>query len=272
MVQYANVRLHPIESLDAAGYDLVAVVDTQPGTGNNSLPAGVVPEIVIDHHPVRQLTRSSVFTDIRGRYGATSTILCEYLAEAGIVPDTALATALVYGIRSDTQDLGRESTKSDINAFLSLYPLANTRVLGRIEHGPVPVTYFRMLAKALRNASVFGPSVVTGLEDLDNPDMLGEVADLLLRKDDTAWTLCYGWHDGRMIFSLRTSDPDAHAGRVAHRIAGRNGSGGGHRTLAAGRVQIAANSPSARRRAEERLVKRFVRAVGADDCIPEKLI
>ena len=94
LVKYLGLNLRPCDEIDYEKYDLVAMVDTQPGTGNNSLPETVTPNIVIDHHPIRRQTRTAAFTDVRSGYGAASTILVEYLIEAGITPDTPLATAL----------------------------------------------------------------------------------------------------------------------------------------------------------------------------------
>ncbi|MBP8911062.1 MAG: DHH family phosphoesterase, partial [Phycisphaerae bacterium] len=152
LVKYLGLNLRCYAELAYDKYDLVAMVDTQPGTGNNSLPEGVLPDIVIDHHPIRRLTRTVEFTDIRSSYGATSTILVEYLIEAGITPETPLATALLYGIRSDTQDLGREASRADIDAIEFLYPFANNRMIGEIQRGKVPRVYYQMLADALKNA------------------------------------------------------------------------------------------------------------------------
>ena len=108
LVRYLGLNLLKMDKLDAGNFDLVAMVDTQPGTGNNGLPVEHVPDIVIDHHPIRPATRKARFFDIRGRYGSTSTILYEYMEEAGIDIEIPLATALAYGIRSDTSDqIGR---------------------------------------------------------------------------------------------------------------------------------------------------------------------
>jgi nanoRNase/pAp phosphatase (c-di-AMP/oligoRNAs hydrolase) len=196
------------------------MVDTQPGTGNNSLPAGIEPDIVIDHHPIHRQTRAAPFTDIRRSYGATSTILVEYLIEAGITPDPPLATALLYGIRSDTQDLGRECSRYDIEAIEFLYPFANKRMLGIIQRGKVPRVYYQMLADALRNARVQGPAVITELGDIDNPDMIAEVADLLLREDETTWSMCTGYWNNKLLISLRTSEETILAGE-GHQAHGR---------------------------------------------------
>jgi len=109
-----------------------------------------LPHVVIDHHPIRRLTRTGIVYRHPQRYGAASTILVEYLIEAGITPDTPLANRPALCIRSDTQDLGREATRADIEAIELLYPLANKRMLGIIQRGEVPRVYFQMLADALR--------------------------------------------------------------------------------------------------------------------------
>jgi nanoRNase/pAp phosphatase (c-di-AMP/oligoRNAs hydrolase) len=272
MVRYLGLNLRPIEEIEPAKFSAVAMVDTQPGTGNNSLAADVVPDIVIDHHPIRRATRRSPFTDIRSRYGATATILWEYLQAAGIAPQTPLATALIYGIRSDTHDLGRESTQADVNAFLALYPLANKRMLSRIENGQVPRRYFRVLAQGLTSARTFGKCVVTGLGEIESADVLGEVADLLLRNEESTWALCLGVCKGTLWISLRTSDTGVNAGAFMRRTVGRDGTGGGHNASAGGQIPLEEDSWLARRKAEERVVQRFLRLAGESERRGQALI
>jgi nanoRNase/pAp phosphatase (c-di-AMP/oligoRNAs hydrolase) len=57
----------------------VALADTQPGAGNNALPAGSEVAIVIDHHSWRGPVAIAGYVDVRPEVGATSTILAEYL-------------------------------------------------------------------------------------------------------------------------------------------------------------------------------------------------
>ena len=161
LVRYLNLNLLSCRNIDFKQFDLIGMVDTQPGTGNNSLPANIVPDFVFDHHPFRRNTRLSGFYDVRRKYGSTSTILLEYLCKAGLVPDVPLATAMLYAVRSDTQDLGREAAQADIRAIELLFPIANKRMLSEIQRGSVPKEYFRMLSESLQNARVCGHSIVT---------------------------------------------------------------------------------------------------------------
>jgi nanoRNase/pAp phosphatase (c-di-AMP/oligoRNAs hydrolase) len=264
LVNYLNLNLRPCAEIDYDKFDLIALVDTQPGTGNNCLPATVLPEIVIDHHPIRRQTRMVPFTDIRSGYGATATILVEYLIEAGITPDTPLATALLYGIRSDTQDLGREAARADIEAIEFLYPFANKRMLSIIQRGKVPRVYYQMLADALRNARVQGPAIITELGDIDNPDMIAEVADLLLREDETTWTMCTGYWNDKLLISIRTSEESNLAEKVIRHMVARRGTGGGHLTYAGGQIPLTKGTKKEREELEKHIEQKFLEAIGAE--------
>jgi nanoRNase/pAp phosphatase (c-di-AMP/oligoRNAs hydrolase) len=265
LVQYLRLNLRLCSEVDFAKFDLVAMVDTQPGTGNNCVPEGVTPDIVIDHHPFRRASKAAAVADVRSKYGATSTILVEYLIELGIPPDMALATALLFGIRSDTQDLGREAVRADIDAIDFLFPLANHRMLGEIQRGSVERPYFAMLTKALENARVYGRSIITTLDTIDNPDMIGEVADLLLRDEDIIWTMCSGLYQGRLLISIRSLDENGRADKIVRSVVARKGAGGGHHSYAGGQIPLPEGTEAERKNLLKLIQRRFLKAVGADD-------
>jgi nanoRNase/pAp phosphatase (c-di-AMP/oligoRNAs hydrolase) len=264
LLKYVGLKTRDMSEIDLARFDRLAMVDAQPGAGNVSFDSAVRLDVVIDHHPIRRETRSARFTDVRSRYGATSTILYEYLKAAAIEIPPPLATAMVYGIRSDTQDLGRESTRADLEAFLDLYPSANARALGRIVQAPLPRSYYSKLRVALDNATVYGNRVVSDLGRLDSPEMVAEAADLLLRAEGIEWAMCLAVIDGWIHLSLRTSGRDRHAGRIARNLGGRRGFGGGHQALAASQIPLPGRNES-RRRLEtivRGLTRRFLKATG----------
>ncbi len=262
MVHYLNLNMLQCRQIKFEQYDLIAIVDTQPGTGNNSLPQNTMPQIVFDHHPFRSTTRLCEFYDVRREYGATSTILLEYFQRAELVPDVPIATALLYAIRSDTQDLGREASQADIRAIEILFPIANKRMLSEIQRGSVPKEYFRMLSEALQNARVYGNAIITHIGKINNPDMIGEVADLFLREDDTNWTMCTGFFEGRLLISIRTSQEENRADKAVKFIVARNGTGGGHLTYAGGQVPLKKDSESERQKLKQFIENKFLQAVG----------
>ena len=272
LVRYLNLNLRPIAEIKLDQFDVVAMVDTQPGVGNNSLPPNIVPDIVLDHHPFRMTTRRSRLNDVRSRYGATATIMLEYLRQAKIVPDMQLATALLYAIRSDTQDLGRQAVRADIEAISELYPLANKRMLSEIQRGRVKREYFALLSYALQHARIFGNAVIAGLPETNIPDMVGEVADLLLRDDEADWALCYGVFCRKILLSIRTSQSNKTAEEVIRSIVSKVGTGGGHETIAGGQIPLVEGTKAELRRLEVLIKRRFLGRIGAKGKKARRLI
>ena len=238
LIDYLGLNLRRIAEVNLDTFDLIAMVDTQPGTGNNPLPEEKKPDIVIDHHPIHKITRSVAFTDIRSGYGATATILCEYLKEAKLDLDAPLATALLYGIRSDTQDLGRQAKKADFDAHYFLYSKANLRMLAQIQHSKLADEEYQFLDTTLVKAQVFSPCIFTRLGAVENPYMTGEIADLLVRREHTEWCLCSAIVKDNVLLSLRSKNEKKDAGSVIKRIVGRSGTAGGHHMLAGGQVPL----------------------------------
>jgi len=272
LVRYVNLNLRSMDEALSERHDLIALVDTQPGQRNSSLPREVLPDIVIDHHPICTGTRRAQFTDIRSRYGATSTILFEYLAAACIEPDVPLATALLYGIRSDTQDFGREARQADIDASNALYGLANKRMLGAIQRGTVPLEYFQLLAAALEGARRCGSSIYSGLGRVDDPDMVAEVADLLLRYEEADWSLCWAYLGGMVWLSVRTLSTDVPANKIVRHIVRRKGSGGGHPSMAAGQILLPSDKATDRKRLDRLIRQRFLKATGQEAAACRRMV
>jgi nanoRNase/pAp phosphatase (c-di-AMP/oligoRNAs hydrolase) len=271
LVKYLGLNLRSIQQIELGQFELFAMVDTQPGTGNNSLSETIEPDIVIDHHTCRPQTRRCRFSDIRSRYGATATILYEYLKAAGIKPDVPMATALLYAIRSDTQDLGRDAIKADIRALTHLYFQANKRMLSQIQHGKVRRDYYRLLADGMNNAKVYGNAIVTRLGNIDNPDMIGEIADLLLRDDQTDWVMVYGLSQDKLLISLRTYQENACADKVIRHLVARRGTGGGHSSYAGGQISVQKLTKKQIENLQKTLINRFVKQVTGNSPTPVAL-
>ena len=195
--------------------------------------------------PLRSLTIIQIgrnsgsvpFVDLRGGYGATSTILTEYLQEAEVPIDPRVATALFYGISSETQHLGRDTNPTDIVASQFLYPYVNKRLLSEIEHPPLSREYFRLVGQAVHNAVLYGDTVVTLLEAVPYPDAVAEVADFLLRLDSVKWSVCLAPYKDFFYVSLRTNDANARAGLLLASIL-PSGMAGGHGMVAGGKIKV----------------------------------
>jgi len=219
-------------------YPIVCLVDAQPRSGNSILISRD-PQIVIDHHLLpKKHAWTAEFVDIRPGYGSTSTILYEYLQAAKIHPNPKLATALFYGIQSDTQDLGRESNTADIKAYRDLFLIADKKKLSRIRHAPVPADYFEMLVNGLSTCAVAGTTILSYIPSCHNADMIAEMADFLLRLRGMRAAVCYGVYGDKILLSARTVDARGNAAKRMKRVVSRIGASGGHRTMAGGQIPI----------------------------------
>ena len=263
MRTYLNIELVPVSEVRFTGDVQIALVDTQPGRSNNSLPEAVVPTVVIDHHPAYAAYPGVPFLDLRENYGATSTILTEYLRESKLDVEPKIATALFYGIAAETQDLGREATAADIEASHFLYPYANKRRLAKIENARVPREYFRVFREAIDHAVLYDHKVVVSLlGDVQYPDMVAEVADFLLRLDGAEWSAAIGAFNGCLYCSIRTTDRDTNAGDLLQGVLGAK-SAGGHDQIAGGRIPLGPD-PAERVQKACDVRHRFLSALGVD--------
>src|SRR5262245_19423342 len=270
MLTYLNITLVPVSEVRFNGETGVVLVDTQPGRPNNSLPDGVTPVAVIDHHPAYASYEGVPFLDLRADYGATSTMVTEYLRESKLVPESKIATALFYGITAETQDLGREATAADIEAAHFLYPHTNKRRLAKIENARVPREYFRVFREAIERATLYDKLVVSMLGEVQYPDMVAEVADFLLRLDQVEWAAAIGTFGSCLHCSLRTTDRDVNAGDLLQKVLGSR-SAGGHDMIAGGRLHVG-DDPAARERAVAMVRDRLLAALGVDDEPGEPLV
>ena len=181
MVRALALRFSHLRRLSFKKYARFALVDTQPKTGNNQLPHDVVPDLVIDHHPLRKATQAAPFVDVRRDYGATATIAGEYLLASGLEPTRHHATALVYAIRSETLDFLREAAGPDRKLYDRLLPRVDKGALARIQRAPLPVSYFRNLHQGLESLETVETLIISHLGVVEQPNIIPEIADLLLR-------------------------------------------------------------------------------------------
>lgn len=261
LVDVLNLPVRPIEAVELARYPVLAIVDFQHTAGHHSLPSERVPDIVIDHHPVKRGSRAVPFYDYRRRVGATCTIVAQYLFAAEVDIDWRLATALTYGIKSETRDLARETEPIDIETYLRLYPLADKRRLAEIEMAPVGAGYFAVLAEALERARVYGDAlVITALGAMPNGDMAAEMADIFLRLAGLRCAVVMGRFEGQLIVSVRTPSHTDDSGAIIERVFAHRGSAGGHGCMAAGQIPLDGQDEAAYTALEQDLTRGFRRA------------
>jgi nanoRNase/pAp phosphatase (c-di-AMP/oligoRNAs hydrolase) len=252
----------PLKQLSKADWKLVshvALVDSQPGAGNNPLPAGQRPAIVLDHHVWREQTTLAIFHDVRPDAGSTSTILTEYLQAVGLEPPEPLATALFYGIKTDTMGLARGAGLADVAAYYYLQPLVDIDALIEIERAQVPAGYFKSFVTAFRAARVHGSFVLSYLGPMGYPDLAAEIADQLLRLEGIQWVLCMGVYNDNLNLAARTRSRKGGAGQFVRAIVGDLGIAGGHGSMAGGQVPLQGADPEELARSLSQLALRYLK-------------
>lgn len=236
------------------------VVDTQPAFGNNCLMPQDHVVGVIDHH-LSPKRLSFPFQDIRQGYGATGTILWEYLTAAKIPMDAKLASALHYAIRTETMELGREASNADKEAYLSLFPRMDIGTLATILNAKRPASFFTAISKAVRRARVHGCALVLPMGRVPTPEIVPEAAETLLRLEGIVWTLSLGERRGILYFSLRSTDPESNAGELAIHLAEGLGTAGGHDQTAGGKITLTRGGAARRREVTAIIIRRFLKAL-----------
>lgn len=222
-----------------ASYSAVALVDTQPSAGNNRFPDERLPDIVIDHHhPIRESLQKVPYIDMRPEIGATVSLLFQHLEAANIQPDPILATAMFYGLQTDTQGLARGASPVDQNVYFKLLSMLDHEMLIQVERAGLPREYYRAFNKGLLAAKVFDHSAVAYLDQIHRPDFAAEMADLLIRLNDMKAVLCIGFHEHTLYLSLRTEPSGIDAGNTIQKIILPPGKAGGHGTMAGGQINL----------------------------------
>ncbi|NOZ83172.1 MAG: bifunctional oligoribonuclease/PAP phosphatase NrnA, partial [Euryarchaeota archaeon] len=270
LVNLLGLSLTPISKVrDLRSYSKIALIEASIPGENNSLPKNISPDIVIDHHPVDESKVKAEYRDIRPEVGATSTILTEYLVHLGIEITPELATALLYGIKTDTNDFTRGTTAQDLRAVAVLYPKADHDLLMKIETPVMSAETLDVLSEAIRNRKIRGSFLLTNVGFIRDRDTLPQAADHLLRLEGISTVLVYGIGGDVIHISGRNRDIRINLGEVMQKAFGNIGSAGGHATAAAAKIPLGLfggvkDKASLLKLAEEAVTDRFFRAVGIE--------
>jgi nanoRNase/pAp phosphatase (c-di-AMP/oligoRNAs hydrolase) len=183
-------------------------------------------------------TKKAKIYDVRPKYGSTSTIIGEYHKIIGLELDKLTATALYYGIKTDTIGYGRSNSKTDLEMMGYILPFINLNKLAKIETPDLPRYHFKNIKKAIENSVVIEDLIFCNLDEVRNTDLIAETADALLKIRDIKWTFVIGRVDNMAYFSLRCKSNKKKVGSIALAIVKNIGTGGGHMKSAGGQIPI----------------------------------
>ena len=251
MVELLGVNLTHIKDLDETRFNRVVMVDSQPS--HNVLFENFSVDVVIDHHPD---TASKVpFQDIRPKYGATASIMTEYLKAAKIKPATKLATALLLGIKNDTGNFEQKTLPEDVRSFQYLFRHANKHMVRKIEQSEIRPDYLKFFKKALENRRVRKGKVFVFLGPVPNPDICVLIADFFLKISSIKWSIVAGYHQKKLVIIFRSDGLRKNAGKIAEQGFDEFGSAGGHKTMARAEIPLSVLRPLIDHRDDSKVIR-----------------
>lgn len=240
MVRLLKLPIHPVKPSDLKKSTSVALVDTQPHFQNNSFPQNRKATIVIDQHVSKHPPHADL-SIIDTKCGATSVLLARTLLAKEIEIPVRLATALVYGILSDTLNFFRVKNPDIIKTYLTLLPLSDIRALARIQNPPRSKHFFEGLVRGIEKAAIHRKLIISHLGPVHSPDVVAQMADFLLTYERMHWSFCTGRFGENLHLSLRVLNPDTSASEILRSIVSDQGQAGGHGPIAGGRVHVGYN-------------------------------
>ena len=259
--RHTQLKVVPWDDRMLTDYDAIILLDTQPMFAYSPLPPEVTPTAVIDHHRARGRKPQCPFCDIRTDVGATASIIFSYFMELEVEISPDLGATLLYGIETDLAGAAGTPGNLDNLALASLTLLADTRKVYQMRYVDLPQSYFVSYAEALATAMYFDDAMIAHIGQIDSLEKPAVVADFLLRFENVHWVLVSAIHDGRLMFSIRTSSPKGSAGDIVRRLVRNIGEGGGHRTKAGGFVKLENGTPTEVERLRSTLKRRLLRAL-----------
>jgi len=148
---------------------------------------------------------------VRPDVGATCTIYSEYLAElspfaSDSIEDTRVATTLLFGIKTDTDDFSL-ATAADFRAAAYLKPHVDTPLLLRVGHRRMAEESMTAIGRALLDLEVVREFAFAsvGRVSSTNRDAIPTAADFILRREDIDTVVVFGIVEDRIDGSLRTN-------------------------------------------------------------------
>ncbi|MFA5321115.1 MAG: DHH family phosphoesterase [Smithella sp.] len=229
-VSSLHLYIQLINQIDIESFRLIAVLDAQPSFFSKSFNF-IKPQIVFDHHPYEGQW-SAELADIRPHYGALSSILTEYLVYSRVKITRNLHTALLYGIKTDTDNFNRSTIIEDISAYNYHTKYANMQFIRRIELNQTPDCFLKYFNYAYHHMNNFRGRRVCFLGEVESADVCVQVADFYLRLIGTYYVVVAGIIGDRLVIIFRGDGYRQNCGDMAQRAFGLIGKGGGHKSAA----------------------------------------
>ncbi|MBL7180589.1 MAG: DHH family phosphoesterase [Pseudomonadota bacterium] len=239
MIRLLGLGLVHVKEIDPSRFNRCVIVDSQPK--HNELFDAFAPDVIIDHHPETGV--QAPYVDIRPKYGATASIMTEYLRAARIKPSAKLATGLFFAIKTDTSNFERQALIEDVRAFQFLYRHTNIHLARKIEQSEIRLDFLKFFASALANMRLRKGRVFAHLGPVVNPDICVLIADFFMKISSVNWSFVSGLYHHSLILIFRNDGVRKNAGKVAKESFGSFGPAGGHKSMARAEIPLESLKP-----------------------------
>ena len=225
--------VHIDEIVDMAEQDYIVTMDAQKYNSNiTDFPGDEV--AAIDHHPT-MIPCSYKYSDIR-ICGSCCSIVADYFRASSTTLDKNTATALLYGLKMDTDSFNRGVTDFDIEIFGYLHRLADTQTIINLYHNNMELDDLHAYGEAIKNVQIY-ENIGFASISFDCPDALvAMISDFILGLDVVEFAVVYALRDGGYKFSVRNETASYHAGTITQKALEGLGGGGGHFSMAGGMI------------------------------------
>ncbi len=261
MVRLLGAPIELVSGIACPPHTAVVLIDCQSGGQNHVFCGNRAPVVaVIDHHEISEPDRRLPFQDIRPRVAASATIAASYLREEHLEPSQALATAMLFAIRTETCGSETYYSRLDRSILPWLTERTNPSQLAEIENAPLTRDYFGDLLLALQCTFVYDDTAICLLPRASGPEIIGEVADLLIRCENIWRVLCGAFIRGDVLVSVRAERAEDDASQLVQLALEGLGEGGGHRHRAGGKIPRAGRGPKIPEDLQEAIRDRWLAA------------
>lgn len=230
MIETLGIEIEHVDCLSKP--ELLITVDCQYGEGNvTRFEADHV--AVIDHHQVSKVLPD--MHEVKSNYGSCATVIYKMFKEENVDvnSDICLASALFYGLYTDTNALSEISHPADKdlrdfskykNTYITLFKNSN---ISREE--------LLIAGDALTNAKYYDEHSYAIVEaGACDPNILGLISDMLLEVDSVNTCIVYSILEFGVKLSVRSCIKEVKANELADYLCAGLGGGGGHLIKAGG--------------------------------------
>ena len=273
MVDLLGPPIQLVESIVVEENTATILVDCSVGTSNQLVTrAGIEPIAVIDHHVNGRDETRIAFKDVRHNAAASASITASYLQEQGIDPGVKLATAILYAIRTETCGSETYHSRLDRSVVKWVAQLADPELLAEIQNAPLEPEYFGDLSLAMQGTFVYDDAAICLLPRAHGAEIVGEVADLLVRCRGIRRVLCAAIISDDILISVRTEKGGENAARLLQSTLNGLGGCGGHEHRAGGKISEGAKDAKATEELQETLRARWLKACKVDQSAGTRLV